>query len=59
MPKTVKDVDDYRFALVFESKSEGRTEVELFRTMESREARKNNLDEAGIHASYAHVNSTT
>jgi len=59
MPGYQKNVDDYKFALVFDSIVEGRTEVELFRTMESREIRKNNLDAAGIHAGYAHVNVTT
>lgn len=59
MPGSIKNVDDYKYALVFDSVQSGQTEVELFRTPESREARKNNLDEAKIRANYAHVNVTT
>ena len=58
VPGTVKDVKDYKLALVFYSHMESRTEVEIFRTSESREARKDHLAEAGIKADYAYVNMT-
>lgn len=58
VPKEVKDVDGYKFALIYYSQSDSRDEVELFTTEKEREARKDNLQEAGIKAGYAHVNRT-
>lgn len=58
MPATVKDVKDYKYALVFYSQQSERTEVELFTTEKSRQERKDNLDEAKIKSEYAWVNRT-
>ena len=58
MPGEVKDVKDYKYALVFYSQVDNRTEIELFRTEESRQERKDNLDEAKIKADFAWVNRT-
>lgn len=58
MAGTVKNVKDYKFALIFYSQSDKRTEVELFRSEESRAARRANLVAAGIPSSDAHINRT-
>lgn len=58
MPGTLKDVEDYKYALVFYSQQSDRTEVELFTTEASRQERKDNLDEAKIKSEFAWVNRT-
>ena len=58
MPGAIKNVKDYRLAIVFESKQSKRLEVELFRDDKSRDARMLNLFKAGIYPKLATVNRT-
>lgn len=58
MPGVIKNVKDFKYALVFFSKSQKRLEVELFTTEAKREARGDNLVKAGTDVMRAHVNRT-
>ena len=58
MPGVIKNVKDFKYALVFFSKQSRRLEVELFTNEKSREARRENLNKAKIDSMLGHVNRT-